>query len=106
MSPYRFATAHPEPRQLRVVRALLGALACPSGALSAWGMYRRLVQVLRTDIIVGSPTLTAGSTVSIDVIATGEVRNRVLLELVQGTHSARLIDTLSRLSAINTIDPR
>src|SRR5262245_20033955 len=94
-----------ESRVVAGVRRALIAVACAYAVLAAWGMYRRIFQVLRVDISAPA-SLVDGSAVSIDVIATGEVRNRIVLELVQGERRETLIDTLSRLSASNTIDPR
>jgi hypothetical protein len=74
--------------------------------LAAWGTFRRIWQVLRVDVAPSSTVLVPGSMVSIDVVTTGEVRNRILLELVQGSRARTLLDFQSRLSAVNTLDPR
>jgi hypothetical protein len=91
---------------MRVLRRATIAFVVIYLGLAAWGTVRRLFQVLRLDLSVSSIDLRPGSTVSIDVVTSGEVHNRVLLELVQGERSETLIDFKSRLSAVNTLDPR
>ena len=95
-----------EPRAVAWVRSALFAVALVYAVLAAWGMYRRIWQVQRIELSVLSRTLTAGSTIAYDVMTSGEAQNRIRLELVQGGHSAVLVERRARLSAINTIDPR
>src|SRR5215217_4818130 len=49
-----------------------------------WSIYRRLRQIIYIELTASSTTLSPGVTVSYDVIASGEVHNRIRLELVQG----------------------
>jgi hypothetical protein len=45
-------------------------------------------------------------TVSYDVITSGETRNRIVLELEQGTHAETLLEQRARLNAVSAYDPR
>ena len=81
-------------------------VVCIHLLLSAWSTSPRNWQVLRIKLRVSSPILAAGETVSYDVVTSGETHNRILLELVQGTHSETLFEERSRVSAVNTYDPR
>src|SRR5690349_21262985 len=70
-----------------------------------WSIFRRIRQVIHIE--VGSPpVLTPGATVSYDVITSGEVHNRIRLELVQGTRTEVLREERSRVNAISAYDPR
>jgi hypothetical protein len=40
------------------------------------------------------------------VITSGETRNRILLELVQGTNRETLFEQRAQVNAVNTYDPR
>ena len=71
-----------------------------------WSIFRRIRQVLRVEVTASSPVLTPGATVSYDVVTSGEVQNRILLELVQGTHSETLLERRSRVSTISALDLR
>jgi hypothetical protein len=95
-----------EPRVVGWIRSALIGVALVYAVLAAWGMYRRIWQVQRIELSVPSTTLSDGSTVSYDVITSGEVQNLIRLELVQRTRSVVLAERRGRLSAINTIDPR
>jgi len=105
MAP-RFVMPQTEPRAMRTVRRACIGLFCVHAAFAVWGMYRRIWQVLRVDVRASSTVLTPRSTVSYDVVTTGEVSNRIRLELVQGSHTETLMERRGRLSAINTYDPR
>lgn len=71
-----------------------------------WSIYRRLWQVLRIELQASSLVIAPGVSVSCDVVTTGEVHNRIRLELVQGSRSMTLIEQRSRVSAISALDPR
>ena len=72
----------------------------------AWSIYRRVWQVVHIELEASATTLAPGTTVSYDVITSGEVRNRIQLELVQGAHAETLREELSRLHSISGYDPR
>jgi hypothetical protein len=74
--------------------------------LAGWSLYRRVFQVLRLDLQVSSVVLSAGGTVSYDVLTTGETRNRIVLELVQGMHAETLVEQQARVSAVSMYDVR
>ena len=95
-----------EPRALVVVRRVIIVVAAVYIALSIWGIYRRLVQVQRIEIVQVPDPLLAGSVVRLDVITSGETFNRIRLELVQDLRRAILFERLSEVNRINTIDPR
>ena len=90
---------------MRVLRRVLIAIAAGYVVLACWGLFRRIWQVLRVDVQT-SATLAPGSIVSIDVVTSGEVQNRILLELVQDSQTETLLEFQARLSANNTLDPR
>lgn len=105
-SSFSLAMKSRESRTVARVRSLLGGVAVVYLILAAWGMYRRIWQVQRIALSVPSTTVSAGSTVSYDVITSGEADNLIRLELVQGAQHDVLLERHGRLSAINTIDPR
>jgi len=82
------------------------AVVCVHVLFSCWSTYRRIWQVLRIDLQASSLILAAGETVSYDVVTSGETHNRILLELVQGTHTETLLDQRAQVNAVNTYDPR
>lgn len=71
-----------------------------------WSMYRRIWQVLRIDLRASSTVLVPGATVRYDVITTGETQNRILLQLVQGTHAETLLEQRARVNSVSAYDPR
>ena len=50
--------------------------------------------------------MTPGSTVGYDVIASGEVPNRLRLELVQGARREVLLEQRASMNRVRSIDPR
>jgi len=90
---------------LWVRRVCIAAVAIHM-AFFTWSIYRRIWQINRIELSVSSAVLAPGATVSYDVIASGEVRNRIRLELVQGTHVEVLREELSRVNSISAYDPR
>lgn len=73
---------------------------------ATWDLYRRLWQVLRVDLAVSATTLAPGTTITTDVIATGETHNRIRLELRQGDRVRVLYEERARVSTVATYDPR
>jgi hypothetical protein len=71
-----------------------------------WSIYRRLWQINHIELRASEPILAAGAIVSYDVVTSGEVRNRIRLELVQGPHVELLREQVSRVSYISGYDPR
>jgi hypothetical protein len=74
--------------------------------LFSWSIYRRVRQVLRIELSVSSPVLVPGTTVSTDVITSGEVPNPIRLELVQGARAETLLVRHGGLSTVRSYDPR
>jgi hypothetical protein len=99
-------TLHREPVAVLWVRRVCIAAFGLHMAFFTWSIYRRLRQIIHIEVTASSSVLTPGATVSYDVIASGEVRNRIRLELVQGTHSETLREELSRVNSISSYDPR
>src|SRR3954465_910337 len=95
-----------ESRVVLWVRRVLITVACVHMVFFCWSIFRRLRQVLRIELRVSSPVLGPGSTVGYDVITSGEVRNRIRLELVQGARSAVLLEQLGKVNAVSAYDPR
>jgi hypothetical protein len=95
-----------ESRVVLLVRRVLITVACVHMVFFCWSIFRRLRQVLRIELRVSSPVLGPGSTVGYDVITSGEVRNRIRLELVQGARSAVLLEQLGKVNAVSAYDPR
>jgi hypothetical protein len=81
-----------ESRVLRLMRRAVVAAACLYAVSCAWSTYRRLRQILRLEARASSLVLTPGSTVGYDVITSGEVQNRIRLELVQGARREVLLE--------------
>ncbi|HVZ49833.1 MAG TPA: hypothetical protein VG916_13690 [Gemmatimonadaceae bacterium] len=105
MAP-RFLMPHDKPPAIRWVERTVIAIVCAHVVLATWGMYRRVWQVLRIDLRASSATLAPGTTVSYDVITSGETHNRILLELVQGAHAEPLREERAATNRVNTYDPR
>lgn len=71
-----------------------------------WSVYRRLWQINHIEVRASSTALAPGTIVSYDVITSGEVKNRILLELVQGAHREVVAQQISRVNYISGYDPR
>jgi hypothetical protein len=91
---------------VRWVRRLAIALVCMHVMVSCWSFYRRIWQVQRIELSVSSPVLTPGSTVSYDVVTSGETNNRIRLELIQGPHAGTLLEQRARVSSVSAYDLR
>jgi len=88
------------------IRRTLITVACIHMLFFGWSMFRRIWQVLRIDLRPSSTVLTPGTTVSYDVITTGETHNRILLQLVQGEHAETLLEQRARVNSVSAYDPR
>src|SRR5262245_30198850 len=65
---------------------------CLHSALFCWSIYRRIWQVQRIEVIAPSPVLRSAAVVGYDVITSGEVRNLIRLELVQGARQETVLE--------------
>ncbi|HJQ19816.1 MAG TPA: hypothetical protein VJ867_05655, partial [Gemmatimonadaceae bacterium] len=95
MKTFSLAAARPESPVVQWVRRVLIAVACVHMVFFCWSIVRRLRQVMRIELDASSLVLAPGATVSYDVITSGEVRNRIRLELVQGSHTEVLQEQLT-----------
>lgn len=96
----------PDSRFQKWGRRVAIGLICVHVCLLPWEMYRRIWQVLRADLAVSSVALTPGAMVSIDVVTSGEVRNRIVLELVQAEERHTLLEFHGELNRMNMWDVR
>jgi hypothetical protein len=103
---FAFPAARQEPRVLVWARRTVIAVACVHLLFASWSFYRRLHQVLRIDLRAPSTALYPGAVVHCDVITSGETKNRILLELVQGSHSEVMLELRARVNRISAYDPR
>ncbi|MGH7678213.1 MAG: hypothetical protein ACRENU_07085 [Gemmatimonadaceae bacterium] len=88
------------------VRRAMIASAAIYMAFFCWSICRRIWQVLRIELHASSMVLRPGVTVGYDVVTSGEVRNLIRLELVQGVQNVMLLEQLSRRSSMATFDVR
>ena len=98
-----------ERRESRIVRRVGRAVivvACVYAVSFSWSIYRRINQILRIEPHASSLVLAPGSTVGYDVITSGEVQNRIRLELVQGARSELLREQRASVNRISGLDPR
>jgi hypothetical protein len=102
----RFAMPQRESRGMLWVKRMLMVLVGLNVLLFSWSIYRRIWQVLRIELHASSLVLTPGTTVSTDVITSGEVPNPIRLELVQGAHSEMLVELRGGLPTVRSFDPR
>ena len=96
----------PDSRFQRWARRCAVGLICFHVCLLPWELYRRIWQVLRADLVVSSDVLTPGASISIDVVTSGEVRNRIVLELLQETRQETLLEFRGELNRMNVYDVR
>ena len=106
MTTFSARVAARESRVVREVRRASIVVACLLLVSFSWSIYRRIRQVLRVDVRVSSPVLGPGSTVGYDVVTSGEVQNRIRLELVQGARREVLLEQRARHNRISGLDPR
>ena len=90
---------------LRIRRVLI-TIACVHMLFFTWSMYRRIWQVLHIDLRASSTVIAPGTTVSYDVITSGETQNRILLQVVQGAHAETLLEQRARVNSVSAYDPR
>ena len=106
MTSFTAAMARRESRVVREVRRAVIAAACVYAVFFSWSIFRRIRQVLRVEVRASSLVLGPGSTVGYDVVTSGEVQNRMRLELVQGTRRVVLHEQRARVGSISALDPR
>src|SRR5688572_5822252 len=113
MPTFAEATARRESRIVRGVGRAVIVVACIYAVSFSWSVYRRINQILRIEAHVlrtkphaTSLVLAPGSTVGYDVITSGEVQNRIRLELVQGARSEVLHEQRASVNGISGLDPR
>jgi hypothetical protein len=95
-----------EPRVFLWVRRGVITVATVYSVVFCWSIYRRMWQVLSIEPRAASTVLRPGSTVGYDVVTSGEVRNLLRLELVQGERREIVLEQQSRLRSIATFDMR
>jgi hypothetical protein len=95
-----------ESRVVLWVRRALIAIVCIHAIFFCWSIYRRIWQVLRIEARATSTVLGPGSAVGYDVITSGEVRNLIRLELVQGAQREILLEERARVNRVSAYDPR
>ena len=104
-----FTAAMPRQQQppivLWVKRVCIAAFAIHM-VFFTWSIYRRLVQINHIELATSSVALAPDVKVSYDVITSGEVKNQILLELVQGSHREIVAQQISRVNYISGYDPR
>jgi hypothetical protein len=105
MTTFATAMARRESRVVRHVRRAMIAIACLYVISFSWSIYRRLRQILRIEARAPR-VLVSGSTVGYDVVASGEVHNRIRLELVQGAQSEVLLEQRASVNRVSGVDPR
>ena len=98
--------ARRESRVVGWVRRGTIVIACVYAVSFSWSIYRRINQILRIEAHTTSLVLAPGSRVGYDVITSGEVQNRIRLELVQGARSELLREQRANLNRISGLDPR
>jgi hypothetical protein len=96
---------HESPMMAWVTRGVIVASTITI-MLCSWSAYRRIWQVLRLDLAASTPVLASGTTVSADVITTGEVPNPMRLELIQGSRRETLWEGRGKLPTVRSFDPR
>jgi len=109
MKPLGMASALASRAESRVVvwvRRVLIGVVCAHMVFFCWSIFRRLRQVLRIELTASSTVLHPGSTVSYDVITSGETHNRIRLELRQGSHSEVLLEQRGAVNVVSAYDPR
>ena len=106
MRTFAEAMARRESRIVRGVGRAVIVLACIYAVSFSWSIYRRINQILRIEAHASSPVLAPGARVGYDVVTSGEVQNRIRLELVQGARSEMLHEQRASVNGISGLDPR
>lgn len=95
-----------EPRVFRWLRRFAIVTVCIHSALFCWSIYRRIWQVQRIEVLAATTVLAPSATVGYDVVTSGEVRNLIRLELVQGAQHEILLEQRAGRNRISAYDPR
>lgn len=106
MSTFRFPAASQDSPIVAGIRRTFIVVAVVHVMFSGWSIYRRLHQVLRIELYAPVTVLSPGAIVTCDVITSGETRNRIRLELVQGSRSEVMLELRGEVNAISAYDPR
>jgi hypothetical protein len=106
MTSFAAAMAERESRAVRLVRRASIVFACLFMISFTWSIVRRIRQVMRIELRASSATLSPGVTVGYDIITSGEVQNRIVFELVQGTRSTMLLEQRAEHNRVSGLDPR
>ena len=106
MTTFGAALADREPRVVRHIRRALVAIACLYAVCFCWSIYRRLHQILVVEARASNLTLRPGATVGYRVVTSGEVKNEIRLELIQGSLSELLLTRRADVNHISGLDPR
>jgi len=106
MPTFAEATARRESRIVRWVGRTVIVVACVYAVSFSWSIYRRINQILRIEAHATPLVLVPGSRVGYDVVTSGEVQNRIRLELVQGEQSEVLHEQRASVNRISGLDPR
>ena len=106
MRTFSLAAARPEPPVLAWMRRIAITVISVHLVFASWSAYRRFHQIFRVDLHPSATTLAAGSVVKCDVVTSGEVQNRVRLELVQGSHAETMLELRADVNGISAYDPR
>ena len=95
-----------EPRVFRWLRRFAIVTVCIHSALFCWSIYRRIWQVQRIEVLAATTVLAPSATVGYDVVTSGEVRNLIRFELVQGDQHETLLEQRAGHNRISAYDPR
>ena len=106
MPTFAEAVTRLESRVVAWIRRGTIAIACIYAVSFSWSIYRRINQILRIEVNATSLVLAPGARVGYDVITSGEVQNRIRLELVQGERSELLHEQRASVNGISGLDPR
>ena len=106
MTSFAAAMAERESRAVRTVRRASIIVACLFAVSFTWSIIRRVKQVMRIELRVSSPVLAPGTKVGYDIVTSGAVQNRLVLELVQGTRSEILFEQRGEHNRVSDLDPR
>ena len=101
-----FVLPQHESRVFRWLRRFTIATLCIHSVLFCWSIYRRIWQVQRIELLSTATVLAPSATVGYDVVTSGEVRNLIRLELVQGAQHEVLLEQRAGRNRISAYDPR
>ena len=91
---------------LRWLRRVAITVVCIHAVVFCWSIYRRIWQVQRIGLVATDTMLHPLTVVGYDVITSGEVRNLVRFELVQGTRQEILREWRTAQGRIGGYDVR